>query len=98
MSNLCYSQNPDQASKLTFLEHQETIDVLNIYADTITSNSKVASDRFHELFQRFIELFEKSGYQETYLDGESTEVTDAYEVFLGCFEDEVTEDGVGACG
>ena len=91
MSNLCHSQQLDQASKLTCPEHQETIDVLNIYAETITSASKVGSDMFRKLFRNFVELFEKSGYEETYLDGEPTEVTDAYKEFLGCIKDEVTE-------
>ena len=46
---------------------------------------------FRKLFRNFVELFEKSGYEETYLDGEPTEVTDAYKEFLGCIKDEVTE-------
>lgn len=67
----------------------ETIHVLNNHATVIASNHQQGSPNFHKQFGRFVELFEKSGFDEDYLEGEPTAVTEAYWSFLHCCQFEV---------
>jgi hypothetical protein len=63
---------------------------LNRHAKITASKHEVGSDKFCSLFAVFVELFEKSEYDEGYLDGNATDVTRAYWAFLNCIKDEVT--------
>ncbi|RPA97468.1 hypothetical protein L873DRAFT_1836374 [Choiromyces venosus 120613-1] len=73
------------------MRHQETIDVLNTHAGVLASNNETGSHRFYSLFAQFVRLFKQSGkgYDEGYLDGISTDVTNAYLAFVNCINTEV---------
>ena len=62
----------------------ETIHILNNHATVTASNYKQCSPDFSKQFERFVELFEESGFDENYLQGEPTAVTKAYRSFLHC--------------
>jgi len=67
---------------------------LNRYATVIASNTKYTSERFYHQFWVFVELFIKSNFDESYLQGNYTAVTEAYWSFLKCCDKEVTEIGI----
>ena len=63
-------------TRLTFLlEHGKTIHILNTHAGVLSSDCKKGSPKFFAAFANFIELFKKSGFDQSYLDGEGLEVT-----------------------
>ncbi|KAF8246111.1 hypothetical protein K440DRAFT_500655, partial [Wilcoxina mikolae CBS 423.85] len=74
-----YGFLPETVQRIT---HKETIDVLNTHAAVIASKHKTGSDEFYKRFAKFVELFEKSDYDEGYLEGNLTDVTRAYWSFL----------------
>jgi len=75
---------------LTYLAHQETINVLNCHAAVIASDHKYGSPKFYQQFANFVKLFMNSGYDQRYLEGERTAVTDAYWAFIKCCKHQVT--------
>jgi hypothetical protein len=73
-------------SRLTCTDHKSTIAVLNTHAGVAASQYQKGSARFSTLFTEFVRLFKESGYDESYLSGDATEVTCAYwEFFTGTF-------------
>jgi len=73
------------------IRHQETIDILNAHATTIACKEKTVSDEFHRRFAHFITVFTEhgDGFEQGYLSGYPTEVTDAYWEFMRCLNTEV---------
>jgi len=76
-------------SRLTCLEHEKTLDLLNAHADVLGSHFKKGTQHFETLFREFVEALRLSMFVEDYSDSESTRLTRAYSAFMGCFEDEV---------
>jgi len=78
--------------KLKCLDHQPTIDVLNLHAKIVASTHKSGSTEFYARFAKFVRLFMQSGdgLDVGYLAGNAKDVTHAYWSFLNCIEDEVT--------
>jgi len=74
---------------LRYIARQETINVLNTHASIRASDKRYGTEKFYESFAKFIDCFKKSGYKETYLDGEKTSVTLAYDNFFDCSNTEV---------
>jgi len=75
--------------RLTCLENEAILHVLNAHADVLCSNHKTGTKHFENLFNKFIQAFEKSKFDESYLDGKSTDVTLAYWAFIRCLATEV---------
>ncbi|RPA98191.1 hypothetical protein L873DRAFT_1808803 [Choiromyces venosus 120613-1] len=71
------------------IRDEKTIYVLNTHAGILSSNFKKGSRKFSNLFAKFIKALEKSGFDETYLDGKDTDVTRAYRAFVDCIGKEV---------
>lgn len=63
---------------------------LNTHAGVVASKHKTGSDESYKRFAKFVGLFEQSNYDEGYLEGNLTNLTQAYLSFLNCIEDEVT--------
>ena len=74
---------------LTFPAHSETLAVLDAHAGIKADTHQVGSDKFYELFGDFIRLFEESGFNTGYLQGNPTAVTEAYWAFICCLGEEV---------
>jgi hypothetical protein len=70
--------------RLTFPEHTETINILNLHAGVRADNNKSGTCEFYARFAEFIQLFQASNYDESYLNGDPTDVTRAYWSILGC--------------
>jgi len=78
-------------TRLTFLlEHEQTIHILNTHAGVLSSDYKKGSPKFFAAFANFIELFKKSGFDQSYLDRQETEVTRAFHAFVDCSTTGVT--------
>lgn len=79
-------------ANLTFSEYRPAITALNIHAGIKSSQHKVGSEKFYESFAEFIKLLKASESGESYLDdGEPNSLTHAYESFLLCAKDEVSD-------
>ncbi|KAG0128507.1 hypothetical protein HOY82DRAFT_611734 [Tuber indicum] len=70
------------------IKHHGTINLLNTHAGILSSKRKIATPKFFDAFSNFISLFEKSKFDESFHE-KKTEVTLAYEEFLGFAENEV---------
>jgi len=65
---------------------------LNIHASIISSQTKVATERFYESFTHFIKLLKDYGYKQNLLKTEqSCDLVDAYMAFLQYAESEVSK-------
>jgi len=64
---------------------------LNRHASIVPSNSLQPGDKFHKSFAEFVDLFERSNFDETYLQGDKTAVEDAYWLFLKYCENDVVK-------
>jgi len=62
---------------------------LNAHADVLGWPHKTGTKHWENLFNRFIQAFEKSKFDEGFLDGKLTDVTLAYWAFIRCFATEV---------
>jgi hypothetical protein len=81
---------PSDVQKIT---HEETLDILSIHAGVLAHTSKTGTDEFYTKFQVFIDRFETSSHDVSYLDEEPwTEVTTAYRALWNCqrYKDIVT--------
>lgn len=70
------------------INHKPTIDALNAHAGVIASKHRTSSNEFYKRFAKFVELFERSDYDEGYLEGNPTDVAQAYWSFLNCIKNE----------
>ncbi|RPA92050.1 hypothetical protein L873DRAFT_1794517 [Choiromyces venosus 120613-1] len=66
--------------------HRETINILNIHAGVRADSHKTGTDEFYQKFAEFIQLFERSGCDESYLTARSqcADIARAYWLLLGC--------------
>jgi len=71
---------------LTCLEHDKTIHALDTHAGILSWNSggKARKLRVTNAFTRFIQAFEKSGFDESYLHTKDSQVARAYRYFFKC--------------
>jgi hypothetical protein len=76
--------------KLTYIDYQPTLFVLNRHITVRASPHLSGSPRLYALFAEFITALKESGYASGYLeDGVLFKVTTAYWTFKGCEKDEV---------
>ena len=52
---------------------------------------RVGSPKFYAAFKEFLQAFEKSGFNATYLDGEASAVKDAFRNVHECYQKEVVK-------
>ncbi|RPA91449.1 hypothetical protein L873DRAFT_1781083 [Choiromyces venosus 120613-1] len=78
-----YGIHPADVVKIT---HKETINILNIHARVRANTYKTGTDKFYQRFSEFVQLFEGSDYNESYLTAgsQSADVACAYWSLLGC--------------
>jgi len=75
---------------VTCPDHTPTLALLNLHATIKADIRKEASEKFTALFMEFVDRFETSNFNSTYLDyGHNTLVTKAYRDFCDCVSDEV---------
>jgi len=74
---------------LTYIAHVQTINTLNLHATNIACSFKTTTPKFHELFAKFITVLEESGFDNSYLNGQETTLTNAYWSFHNCIRSEV---------
>jgi len=73
---------------LTCLEHDDTIYALDTHAGILSWNSGGKAEKLQvtNAFTRFIQAFERSGFDESYLHTKDSEVARAYRDFFKCSE------------
>ncbi|RPA91754.1 hypothetical protein L873DRAFT_1794718 [Choiromyces venosus 120613-1] len=78
-----YGIHPADVVKIT---HKETSNILNIHARVRADSYKTGTDKFYQRFSEFVQLFEGSDYDESYLTAgsQSADVACAYWSLLGC--------------
>jgi len=77
-------------TRLTSLGYQPTINALNTHAEVIASKHKRGTAEFYEKFAKFIKLLDESDDPSGYLDGDTTDLSQAYWSFVSCVKDQVT--------
>ncbi|RPA91752.1 hypothetical protein L873DRAFT_1867002 [Choiromyces venosus 120613-1] len=78
-----YGMHPADVVKI---RHKETIKILNIHAGVRADSHKTGTDEFYRRFAEFVQLFEGSGCDESYLTAGSqyADVARAYWSILDC--------------